>query len=62
MKVIQNRQLKLQPKYRQLVFGQKIVPELKLSGLWLEQQGFYAGQLVEVEVRHGELVIRPAVR
>ncbi|TKC54872.1 type I toxin-antitoxin system SymE family toxin [Pedobacter hiemivivus] len=57
-----NRQLKLQPKFQALTFGQKVVPELKLCGLWLKEQGFCVGQMVEVVVRYGELVIRPVAQ
>ena len=56
------KEVKLQPKYRSLVFGQKIVPELKISGVWLEEQGFYAGQLVEITVQNQELIIKPKVQ
>ncbi|WP_232477833.1 SymE family type I addiction module toxin [Caballeronia calidae] len=37
-----------------------LYPWLKLSGRWLEQAGFQAGQSVKVEVQHGRLVITPA--
>lgn len=62
MEVTQNRQLKLQPKLQSLSFRTKVVPELKLCGLWLKEQGFCAGQMVEVVVRYGELVIRPVAQ
>ncbi len=54
-----SKEVKLQPKFRSLASGQKIVPELKISGTWLEQQGFHAGQLVEITVQEQELVIKP---
>lgn len=53
------KEVKLQPKFRSLAFGQKIVPELKISGVWLEEQGFYAGQLVEITIQNQELIIKP---
>ncbi len=53
------KSVKLQPRFRALVFGQKIVPELKISGVWLEAQGFHAGQTVEITIHQGELIIRP---
>jgi len=34
------KEINLQPEFRSLAFGQKIVPELKISGVWLEEQGF----------------------
>jgi hypothetical protein len=51
------KQIKLQPKYRRLVYGDKIVPELKLSGLWLEAIGFKAGEKVTITIREQELII-----
>jgi hypothetical protein len=53
------KSVKLQPKFRSLVSSQKIVPELKISGVWLEEQGFYAGQLVEITIQNQELTIKP---
>ncbi|WP_158800269.1 SymE family type I addiction module toxin [Pedobacter sp. L105] len=44
-----------------LASGERIVPELRLSGLWLEQQGFHPGDLAEVTICDGTLVIKPVV-
>ncbi len=52
-----SKQVKLQPKYRALVYGQKIVPELKLSGVWLEELGFKPGELVSITTREELLII-----
>lgn len=38
----------------------KQVPEVRLSGSWLQAAGFELGQMFEVEVEKGALVIRPA--
>jgi len=54
-----HKQVKLQPKYRALSYGQKIVPELKISGVWLEQLGFKAGESVSITVREELLIIQP---
>jgi toxic protein SymE len=51
------KQVKLQPKYRALTYGQKTVPELKLSGVWLEKLGFRAGEKVNIIIREQELII-----
>lgn len=51
------KQVKLQPKYRSLAYGQKTVPELKLSGVWLEKLGFRAGEKVNIIIREQELII-----
>lgn len=53
-----DKQIKLQPKHRVLTNSEKIVPELKLSGVWLEKSGFKAGEMVNVTVREGLLIIQ----
>jgi hypothetical protein len=53
------RKIKLQPKTRALSWGQKIVPELRINGVWLEQTGFKAGGQVEITVSQNELIIKP---
>ena len=55
------RKLKLQPEYRtaNTSNGLKTVPSLRLSGIWLEQSGFKAGQQVTVTVMDEELIIHP---
>ena len=55
-----SRKVKLQPKYRQLAHRVKIVPELKISGVWLEEIGFRAGQRVSILTRGQKLIINPA--
>ena len=50
------KKIKLQPKHR--AYGQKIVPELKVSGLWLEQHGFRAGETVTITVEQNQLTIK----
>jgi hypothetical protein len=54
-----HKQVKLQPRYRILSYGQRIVPELRVSGIWLEQHGFKAGGQVEITVSQNELIIKP---
>jgi toxic protein SymE len=54
------RQVKLQGKYqpRQTNWNGSIeVPWLNVSGLWLEQAGFKAGDRVEITVSENTLVI-----
>ncbi|MCP4482243.1 MAG: type I toxin-antitoxin system SymE family toxin [bacterium] len=51
--------LKLQPKEIVLVNKNKIVPELRLSGIWLQSNGFYEGQQVEVTFGYEYIVIYP---
>ncbi len=50
--------IKLQPKFRSLASSQKIVPELKISGMWLSQHGFEAGGKVEITVAEKQLIIK----
>jgi len=54
-----SKKVKLQPKYRQLAYRVKIVPELKISGVWLEALGFEAGQMVSITTRKQKLIIKP---
>ena len=53
-----HRKVKLQPKYRQLSYSTKVVPELKISGTWLEELGFKAGQVVSITANDRELIIK----
>ncbi|WP_342330260.1 SymE family type I addiction module toxin [Pedobacter sp. FW305-3-2-15-E-R2A2] len=54
-----SKSVKLQPKYRALSLGRtKIVPELRISGVWLESQGFHPGDMVDIQVHNGMLVIK----
>ena len=54
------KRLKIHPRYRQLAYGEAFVPELRLSGKWLEQSGFKIGEQVQVTIKDQELVIKPA--
>jgi antitoxin component of MazEF toxin-antitoxin module len=54
-----DRKLKVQPKYRQLTYGNQLVPELRLCGLWLEQSGFKIGEQVQVTIKDHEIIIKP---
>lgn len=53
------KQVKLQPKHRALVYSEKIVPELKVSGVWLEEAGFKAGVQVSITIEQNQLTIKP---
>jgi hypothetical protein len=53
------KRIKLQPKLRQLADCTKIVPELKISGVWLEEIGFKAGATVHITVKEKQLIIEP---
>jgi toxic protein SymE len=53
------KKVKLQPKHRALVYGQKVVPSLMISGVWLEELGFKAGEMVSITTREQLLIIEP---
>jgi hypothetical protein len=55
------REVKLQGKYRQGAYGSKIIPELKLSGVWLESVGFKAGSRVSIIIEENQLIIKPVL-
>ncbi|MEA9414158.1 SymE family type I addiction module toxin [Flavobacterium sp. PL02] len=52
-----SKQVKLQPKHRELSRGYKIVPWLSVSGVWLEKLGFKVGDTVNIIIREKLLVI-----
>lgn len=54
----QTKKIKLQPKHRALAYGQKIVPWLTISGVWLEQNGFKAGDTVTITAEKNQLIIK----
>lgn len=53
-----DRKLKLQPEHSPRAYSNRIVPSLKLSGVWLEQSGFNVGETVQVTVKQKELIIK----
>lgn len=54
-----NKQIKLQPRYREASNGQQIVPWLTVSGIWLEELGFKVGDTVRIITREKLLIIEP---
>jgi toxic protein SymE len=56
-----NRKLKLYSKHRPLSssYCGRIVPELRLCGVWLEQSGFKIGEQVQITIRDQEIIIKP---
>ena len=52
------KQIRLQPSpnYRQTAKG---VPMLRITGKWLKEYGFHAGEIVNITVREELLVIQP---
>lgn len=59
MATITSKQIKLQPKHRELSSGHKTVPWLSVSGVWLEELGFKVGDTVNIIVREKLLIIEP---
>lgn len=54
-----NKQIKLQPRYRDSSGGLQIVPWLTVSGVWLQELGFEAGGMVRIITREKLLIIEP---
>jgi len=50
-----SRQIKVYSKHR----SDKVVPELRLMGVWLEASGFKIGDKVKITVKDQELIIKP---
>ena len=59
MAMKKSKQIKLQPKHREQSGGQKIVPWLNVSGVWLEELGFKVGDMVSITTREKLLIIEP---
>ncbi|RYG41579.1 MAG: type I addiction module toxin, SymE family [Chitinophagaceae bacterium] len=51
------KRLKIQPLIRCTRWESTTVPEIRLSGAWLEKLGFNCGERVEVRMSEGKLVI-----
>ncbi|MGJ1457969.1 SymE family type I addiction module toxin [Sphingobacterium multivorum] len=54
------RQTTLQKRYRKSGYrygGGRVVPELRLSGVWLEEMGFTGGQKLDIRVSKDRLII-----
>jgi toxic protein SymE len=56
-----DRKLKIYPKHRSLATSDygRIVPELRLCGVWLEESGFKVGEQVQITVKDQQLIIEP---
>jgi len=56
-----DRKLKIYSKYRPLCssYTGRIVPELRLSGRWLEVSGFKIGGQVQLTIKDQEIIIKP---
>jgi hypothetical protein len=54
---MKKRKLKIAPKYQGAPPHLKITSTLRLSGAWLRNAGFLPGDMVEVEVGTGRLVV-----
>lgn len=53
------RTLKIQPLIRVNRWDSVTVPEIRLSGAWLEKAGFHYGDHVQVKMSDGILVLTP---
>jgi hypothetical protein len=52
------RSLKIQPRFRTNTYNIKDVPEIRMSGNWLEKLGFLHGKRVLVTTMNELLIIR----
>ena len=53
------KQIKLKRKYSPRSYNRyREVPELSISGIWLEQAGFAIGSIVEIEISENQLIMR----
>ena len=53
------KEIKVQGKYSPRAWGSyKLVPELRLNGIWLLENGFHAGSKVEITVAEKQLIIK----
>lgn len=55
------RKIRLQSKYQPRIKqwnGYKQLPWLNVSGIWLEQAGFKAGDQVEITIENEKLIIK----
>ncbi|MCG2617447.1 type I toxin-antitoxin system SymE family toxin [Terrimonas sp. NA20] len=58
-KEITSRTLKIQQMIRTTRWDCTKVPEIRISGAWLEKFGFHYGQHIEVYTMEGKLVLIP---
>ena len=52
------RSIKIQPRYRENVYSTVHVPEIRLSGVWLEKLGFSEGRRVIITMMNELLIVR----
>lgn len=57
---LQPKYIPILPKYKTLNNSDRRVTELRISGTWLERNGFKAGDMVDIIVSKDQLVIRPS--
>jgi hypothetical protein len=55
---MKSRRIKVAAFYRSLQPQLKVASSLRLRGEWLRQAGFHPGDLVEIDVEPGYLVIK----
>ncbi len=55
-KKVHNKRTKLTKVTRK---GNKIAPQLRISGIWLKENGFKVNEIIEILVREDLLIIQP---
>jgi len=58
---MKKRVLKIAPKYKGAPPYLKITSTLRLSGAWLRNAGFQPGDMVDIEVKIGQLIVTKKV-
>lgn len=54
----QSRILKIQPQLRENRWNKVLIPEIKLSGIWLNDLGFTPARHVTVIAKHKVIIIK----
>lgn len=57
MTMTNSRRLKIHTRYQTSTYKMIMVPEIRLTGKWLDKLGFKKGQMVNIEQKKNKLTI-----
>ena len=57
MTMVNSRRLKIHTRYQTSTYKMITVPEIRLTGKWLDKLGFKEGQMVNVEQKKNKITI-----
>ena len=57
MTMTNSRRLKIHTRYQKSTYKMITVPEIRLTGKWLDKLGFKKGQIVNIEQKKNKLTI-----